>query len=170
VTSGRAVIDVTIAVVSCEREARVLIEGDDPNTLPTVAGPAKSVSEAIDLLTSRVPDLASALEGVLDELRRQPRTVAEKRDTDNRLKAIGAAFIGVRDAILELRGLAVAADAEHQNMLQITVALTSRIRELEADIKEWQQEYEPDSDPERPAMLSNIRQALHAFSRRGAAR
>ena len=42
-------------------------------------------------------------------------------------------------------------------------ALNKRIKELESDVQVWRQEYEPDGDPDRPALFSNLRHAFAAL-------
>ena len=49
------------------------------------------------------------------------------------------------------------------NLERHVKSLESRIRELEADNRAWQQEYEPDADPRRPAFFSNLRHAFAAL-------
>ncbi len=41
--------------------------------------------------------------------------------------------------------------------------LQKQIDKLTADCEEWRREYEPDSDPTRPAVFSNLRHALAAL-------
>lgn len=126
---------------------------------------AATVFEAVQRLVESGPELDIALRAALESMRRQPIDVAAKRDFEARLGAIAAAWEGVAGVLDNVRQVAQDAQEEHRALVAENAALKLRVTTLESDLREWIDEFEPDADPQRPAMFSNLRTAFRAFSR-----
>lgn len=124
----------------------------------TLMGTTQRAVEAAQLLDRVAPTLDEALKGALEEMHRQPMDVAQRRDIEKRLQGIGEAWKEVLAAIKEIAKLSESAAKDDR-------LLRARIVELEGELREWQEEYEPDTDPNRPPMFSNVRAAIRAFRR-----
>lgn len=133
-------------------------------------GAAETVFESVRELATRMPAMSEALDRVMAELQRQPRSINEKRSFDARMAGVSAAFQGLWDAANRVQAQAGEAEKERQflfqqraDMLREMSALQQRVATLERELAEWQDEYEPDSAPDRPALFSNVRRALAVF-------
>lgn len=118
--------------------------------------------EAVKLLADRAPALSDALDQALAVMQQQPTTVAERRNLD-RVDVIASAWKEVLGAMKELAKISESAAEEQKSTLRENDALRARVAELEADLRAWQEEYDPDSQPDRPMFFSNIRRALASF-------
>lgn len=125
----------------------------------------EELTNAMSKLDAAAPALTKAMETALEELRRTPRTVEERRDLDGRLAAIGAAWEGVRDALVLVSRMSAEARDEYQAAVSEAIALRHTVASLEGQLALWQREYEPDAFSSRPAFFSNLRQALATFLR-----
>jgi hypothetical protein len=128
-----------------------------------MSGAVETTVRAADEMARKTPALTDALEHVMAEMLRQPLDVAERRDLEAWKRRVADAWAVVREAVAEVHAMSGRVLAEQRADRAEMAQLRARVETLEAQLREWQREYEPDSDPRRPAFFSNLRRALHAF-------
>lgn len=135
-----------------------------------MADAAEVSYRAIKVMASKAPDLEAALARALTELNQTPRSVEERRAFETWRSGVTGALHGLIETIAHVADQAEKARAEQlrerQELADLRgelVALRATVEQLTGELREWQDEYEPDANPNRPAWFSNLRRAIAAF-------